>query len=81
MDSGTREWLHGIWGSGPNDVYAVGTHGTLLHYDGRGWSPMQSGEPSTLVSIWGDIHGRTRIFGGYGGEILHMTVPEQFIRR
>ena len=42
---------------------------------------MQSGEPSTLVSIWGDIHGRTRIFGGYGGEILHMTVPEQFIRR
>ncbi len=81
MDPGTREWLHGIWGSGPNDVYAVGTHGTLLHYDGRGWSPMQSGEPSTLVSIWGDIHGRTRIFGGYGGEILHMTVPEQFIRR
>ena len=26
--------LFGVWGAAPNDVYAVGVEGTLLHYDG-----------------------------------------------
>ncbi|HTN86808.1 MAG TPA: hypothetical protein VL242_24085, partial [Sorangium sp.] len=30
----TSEWLRGVWGSGPQDVFAVGTSGTILHYNG-----------------------------------------------
>jgi hypothetical protein len=29
--------LSAIWGSGPNDVYAAGDCGTVLHNDGSGW--------------------------------------------
>ena len=39
----TRETLYGVWGSGPKDVFAVGSNGTILHYDGRAWKPLTSG--------------------------------------
>jgi hypothetical protein len=81
MDSGTREWLNAVWGSSQNDVYAVGATGTLLHYDGHGWLPMQSGTSSQFESIWGDVNGRTRIVVGDGGVIYRMFSPKQFVRR
>ena len=31
--------LAGIWGSGPNDVWAVGAFGTFLRWDGTAWRP------------------------------------------
>ena len=38
-----------LWGRGDRDVFAVGTQGTILHYDGAGWTPM--GNPiSDVVS-------------------------------
>ena len=30
---GTKPHLYGVWGSGPNDVWAVGS-GIILHYSG-----------------------------------------------
>jgi hypothetical protein len=41
---------------------------------------MQSGESAKFESIWGDIHGRTRIVGGAGGVIYRMSSPKQFIQ-
>jgi hypothetical protein len=35
MDSGTKNNLHAVWGSSPNDVWAVGDGGTILHYAGK----------------------------------------------
>ncbi len=32
--------LSGVWGSSSSDVFAVGAGNTILHYDGREWSPM-----------------------------------------
>ena len=34
MDSGTSQDLWGVWGTGENDVYAIGNSGTILHFDG-----------------------------------------------
>ena len=31
MSSGLSGPLYGVWGSGPSDVYVVGTNGTILH--------------------------------------------------
>ncbi|MGK3959487.1 hypothetical protein WMF38_41380 [Sorangium sp. So ce118] len=31
----TSEWLRGVWGSEPQDVFAVGLNGTILHYNGH----------------------------------------------
>ncbi len=45
--------LFKVWGSGPDDVYAVGQHGTMLHWDGSTWSDILVGAEDDLISIWG----------------------------
>jgi hypothetical protein len=53
-----------------SDVFAVGSGGTILRYDGRVWSPMTSGTTVTLNSVWGSSS--SDIFAvGSGGMILH----------
>ncbi len=32
--------ISSLWGSSPFDIWAVGTVGTVLHYDGRRWTPI-----------------------------------------
>ena len=45
--------LRAVWGSGPDDVFAVGSHGTILHYDGSSWTAMDSGTTEDLHGVWG----------------------------
>jgi hypothetical protein len=45
----------GVWGSGPDDVWAVGysrigIYGSLLHWDGSAWSPVDT---DTILPFWG----------------------------
>ena len=60
-----------MWGSGPNDVYAVG-EGTVAHFDGSTWSlstiyPIQS---ITLDAVWGT--GPNDVWAGAsGGAVEH----------
>lgn len=59
-----------MWGTSPSDVYAVGFRGTILHYDGTGWSSMVSGTPWELWDVWGTS--ATDVYAvGYLGTILH----------
>ncbi len=67
-------YLRSIWGSGPNDIFAVGDYGTILHYyngdEGFKWYSMNSGTSNDLYSIWGS--GPNNIFAvGYAGTIIH----------
>ena len=43
MLSGTLMRLWGVWGSSRQDVFAVGSGGIILHYNGVSWRPMVSG--------------------------------------
>jgi hypothetical protein len=43
--------LHGVWGSAPDDVYAVGT--TVQHWDGSSWSEVTVPGTPTFNGIWG----------------------------
>lgn len=47
--------LYAIWGSSPKDVWAAGHFGTLLHFDGRFWSPvpLPDGAEVDLYGLWG----------------------------
>ena len=67
----TSSELQGLWGSGPNDVWAVGSAGALVHYDGSSWTELVSSPTSErLTSIWGS--GPNDIWAvGFGGTILH----------
>ena len=60
----------GIWGSSRSDVYAVGTSGNILHFDGQSWQSVNSGTSESLYAVWGDGAGRVFAVGGHG-TILH----------
>ena len=43
ISDGPTVRLNGTWGSAPDDMWAVGDEGTILHHDGREVSPFLSG--------------------------------------
>src|SRR5207249_6269191 len=62
--------LYAIWGTSGTNVFAVGYSGTILHYDGTGWTPQISETTSWLRGVWGA--GGSDVFAvGFGGTILH----------
>ncbi len=50
MSSGVTDTLYGVWGSSGTDVFTVGSNGTILRYNGTGWSFMGSGTTNYLGS-------------------------------
>lgn len=69
MSTGDAEPLQSAWGSGPNDVFAVGSSGTILRYDGQAWSAMSSPTTSLLYGIWGS--GPNNVFAvGKNGVVI-----------
>jgi len=70
LDSGTLASLFGVWGSAATDMFAVGTDGTIIHFDGELWRPMQSGVEAYLYGVWGTS--ANDVFAvGENGTILH----------
>jgi hypothetical protein len=62
--------LYGIWGSGPDSVFAVGAYGTILHYDGNQWRSMESGTTVSLSNVWGSSS--SNVFAvGDNGSVFH----------
>jgi hypothetical protein len=62
----TREPLLGVWGSGSNDVWAVGQNfgrnesaaaRPVLHWDGYAWGPRTGGAAGWYAGVWGDGSG------------------------
>ena len=41
------------WGSGPDDVWAVGHGGTILHWNGVVWATVPSGITHWIGGVWG----------------------------
>ena len=54
-----------MWGSGSNDVYAVGQNGTIVHTSNQGasWESLQSGTQATLGGVWGTSAGNVYVAG------------------
>lgn len=42
-----------VWGTSKTDVWAVGSGGTILHYDGEAWTATQSDHLDTFFDVWG----------------------------
>lgn len=55
LSTGTAEDLFGLWGSGPDDLWAVGRNGVVLHGVDRGqrWMPSPSGVSQSLLAVSG----------------------------
>jgi cysteine-rich repeat protein len=70
MSSGVDRVLNGLWGTGPDNVFAVGET-TILHYDGKDWTPMAFPIfAGTLQAIWGS-HARHVFAASETGRLYH----------
>lgn len=63
-DSGQGRALRDVWASGPDDIWAVGDRGTILHYDGNRWTPEEVPTVENLEVVWGSADGRCSRRGG-----------------
>ena len=45
--------VNGVWGNSANDVFAVGSDGMVLNYDGTDWTTMTSNTSADLRGVWG----------------------------
>jgi len=59
-----------VWGTAADDVFAVGTGGTIVHYDGEQWSLMESRTTRCLNAVWG-VSASDVYAVGNNGTILH----------
>jgi hypothetical protein len=66
-------WFFGLWGSGPNDVYAVGQLGYIAHFDGTSWTFQPSGTNRALTDVFSPDGGTTYYICGHGGVILRKS--------
>ena len=79
MSTGTIDYtsvelrLEDVWGTGPDDVYALGCfhegiggclQDTIVHYDGRSWKSVLLSEPYALDHIWGSSSNDVYVVGG-----------------
>lgn len=51
--SAVTQNLRGVWGMSDNDIWAVGDGGTVVHFDGKAWSPAKSGTAENLTGVYG----------------------------
>ncbi|MBU1059228.1 MAG: 6-bladed beta-propeller [Proteobacteria bacterium] len=68
--SATGVALRSLWGSSETDVFAAGESGAVFHFDGKDWSPMNSGTEELLNSVWGSSADNVIAVGG-NGVIVH----------
>lgn len=62
--------LNGVWGMSASDLFAVGSGGAILHYNGRKWSRMESGVGQILYGVWGSSASEVYAVGE-NGVVLH----------
>lgn len=53
--------MHGF---APDDVWAVGERGTILHFDGASWNAVDSDREYTLFGVWGAAQDDVWAVGG-----------------
>ncbi|HEY8079946.1 MAG TPA: hypothetical protein VIF62_37700, partial [Labilithrix sp.] len=53
VSTGTTEYLRGLFCRAKDDAWAVGTNGTIVHWDGMGWSTATSNTNHILNAVGG----------------------------
>ncbi|MBW2732670.1 MAG: hypothetical protein JRH20_09775 [Deltaproteobacteria bacterium] len=63
-----------LWGSGPDRIFATGSHSHIIVFNGQGWDLSRQGAwgEETLYSLWGSSANDVWAVG-VGGRVLHLT--------
>jgi hypothetical protein len=59
-----------VWGTGPNQVFAIGHRGVVLRYDGQAWTQELAGTTADLVSLWGTGPSEIVAVGGRANGVI-----------
>ncbi|MBN2493089.1 MAG: hypothetical protein JXR96_00755 [Deltaproteobacteria bacterium] len=66
----TDSFLHGVWGTSSDDIWAVGERGTVLHWQGAEWTPVDLQTTEGLSDVWGSASDDVWI-AGRSGTVFH----------
>lgn len=64
--------LTSVWGRAPNDVWAVGARGTIVHYDGERLAPSKAVTTANLYDVGGTATGEVWAVGD-AGTVLRLS--------
>lgn len=64
----TKGSLFDVWGSSSKDVWAVGSSGIILHFDGQSWTSVPSGTTQSLNAVWGS--GTNNVWVGSSTQLM-----------
>ncbi len=73
--------LYSVRGTSARNVYAVGSDGAILHYDGKAWADMSKGLTYNLSNVWcskeGAVFavGRDGVIVRFGGNVWGTWTP------
>ncbi|MFN3202653.1 MAG: WD40/YVTN/BNR-like repeat-containing protein [Bradymonadia bacterium] len=70
LDRTAPKALFKVWGTGPDNVIAVGGRGVLLRYNGTEWAQETTGTGEDLISLWGSGPDDIAVVGGRAGGVL-----------
>jgi hypothetical protein len=70
--SGAIDRLYAVWGSAPNDVWAVGSPSAIVHWNGTEWSSDTVPLNTPLYGVWGSAANDVWAVGGaWDPQMLH----------
>lgn len=84
VDTGVSKTVYALWGTSAKNLYAVGSQGSLVHWDGGGWSIQASFAKDDLRGIHGTDashvwtvgwNGSAGFFDGIGWKKLAIQAP------
>ncbi len=59
MSNGDGWRMNKMWGISSDDFYVVGNKGMMAHYDGTGWTKIESGTDIDIRDIYGSYNSKT----------------------
>jgi hypothetical protein len=62
--------LFGVWGENPQAIFAVGSHGKVIFYDGKEWKSQPTPTQQDLTAVWGTT-AKDVWAVGFGGTVIH----------
>ena len=66
----TGHTLYGVWVGSPKNIWAVGARGVTVHFDGKRWSELDSGQINDLRAV--AMAGKQLMAVGQGGIVLNL---------
>ena len=70
--------LTDIWGPAADSLFATGSNGIVMRYDGAAWRKTSAPTPEPLNAVWGTSGHHVIVVGGINDSVHHIGVVLRF---